>query len=158
MIIEILIGQNNKTLKQKSLPVKHIDASVRNLIGQMKKAMEQNNGVGLAAIQIGEPIRIIVCEIDNKSYTFINPEIIKFSPETSIAEEGCLSLPNIYGEVERSEKITLKAVNFEGKRIKTKAYGLLARVIQHETDHLDGILFIDKAKNITEQIGKRSAL
>jgi len=149
--MEILIGENNKTLKQKSLPVKHIDAGVRSLIEQMKEVMRQNNGVGLAAIQIGEPTRIIICEIDDKSYTFINPEIIKSFPETSVMEEGCLSLPNIYGEVERPKKIILKAINFNGKKIKMKAFGLLSRVIQHELDHLDGILFIDKAKNIKEE-------
>jgi len=141
--MEILTGENNKTLKQKSLPVKHIDAEVRSLIGQMKEVMRQNNGVGLAAIQVGEPTRIIICEIDDKFYTFINPEIIKSFPETSVTEEGCLSLPNIYGEVERPKKIILKAINFDGKKMKMKAFGLLARVIQHELDHLDGILFID---------------
>ena len=144
--MEILIGEQNKTLRQKSLPVRHINADVRNLIKQMKKKMEENNGVGLAAIQVGEPTRIIVCEIDDKFYTFINPEIIKSFPETLVMEEGCLSLPNIYGEVERPKKIILKAVNFNGKKIKMKAFGLLSRVIQHEMDHLDGILFIDKAK------------
>ena len=156
--MEILIGENNKTLKQKSLPVKHIDAGVRSLIKQIKEVMKQNNGVGLAAIQVGEPTRIIVCEIDDKFYTFINPEIIKFFPETSVIEEGCLSLPNIYGEVERSKKITLRAIDFDSKKIKMKAFGLLARVIQHEIDHLDGILFIDKAKNITKQTRKTAAL
>lgn len=156
--MEILIGENNKTLKQKSLPVKHIDAGVRSLIEQMKEVITQNNGVGLAAIQVGEPTRIIICEIDDKFYTFINPEIIKFSPKTSVTEEGCLSLPNIYGEVERSEKITLKAIDFDGKKIKMKAFGLLAKVIQHEIDHIDGILFIDKAKNITKQSRKTAAL
>lgn len=156
--MEILTGENNKTLKQKSLPVKHIDAGVRSLIGQMKGVMRQNNGVGLAAIQVGEPTRIIICEIDDKFYTFINPEIIKSFPETSVTEEGCLSLPNIYGEVERPKKIILKAINFDGKKIKMKAFGLLSRVIQHELDHLDGILFIDKAKNITKQTRKTAAL
>lgn len=148
--MEILIGENNKTLKQKSLPVKHIDAGVRSLIREMKEVIKQNNGVGLAAIQVGEPTRIIICEIDDKFYTFINPEIIKSFPETSVMEEGCLSLPNIYGQVERSKKITLRAIDFNGKKIKMKAFGLLARVIQHEIDHIDGILFIDKAKNIKE--------
>ncbi len=156
--MEILTGENNKTLRQKSLPVKHIDSDVRSLIEQMKEVVRQNNGVGLAAIQVGEPTRIIICEIDDKFYTFINPEIIKFFPETSVMEEGCLSLPNIYGEVERSKRITLKAINFDGKKIKMKAFGLLARVIQHEADHLDGILFIDKAKNITKQTRKTGAL
>ncbi len=102
--MEILIGEQNKTLRQKSLPVRHINADVRNLIKQMKKKMEENNGVGLAAIQVGEPTRIIVCEIDDKFYTFINPEIIKSFPETLVMEEGCLSLPGIYGEVERPKK------------------------------------------------------
>ena len=156
--MEILTGENNKTLRQKSLPVKHIDADMRSLIEQMKEVMRKNNGVGLAAIQVGEPMRIIICEIDDKFYTFINPEIIKFFPETSIMEEGCLSLPNIYGEVERPKKIILKATNFNGKKVKMKAFGLLARVIQHEADHLDGVLFIDKAKNITKQARKTAAL
>ncbi len=156
--MEILIGENNKTLRQRSLPVRHINADVRNLIEQMRKTMEENNGVGLAAIQIGEPTRIIVCEIDDKFYTFINPEIIKSFPETLVMEEGCLSLPGIYGEVERPKKISIKATNFEGKKIKMKAFGLLARVIQHEIDHLDGILFIDKATNITKQTQKARAL
>ena len=138
--------------------MKHINTNVRSLIEQMKEVVRQNNGVGLAAIQIGEPTRIIICEIDDKFYTFINPEIIKFFPETSVMEEGCLSLPNIYGEVERPKKISLKAINFDGKKIKMKAFGLLARVIQHELDHLDGVLFIDKAKNITKQIRKTAAL
>jgi len=156
--MEILIGENNQTLRQKSLPVRRINADVRSLIEQMRKVIKQNNGVGLAAIQIGEPTRIIVCEIDDKFYTFINPEIIKSFPETSAMEEGCLSLPNMYGEVERPKKISLKAINFDGKKIKIKAFGLLARVIQHEIDHLDGILFIDKAKNITKQTRKTTAL
>jgi peptide deformylase len=156
--MEILTGENNKTLKQKSLPVKHIDAGVRSLIEQMKEVMRQNNGVGLAAIQVGEPTRIIICEVDDRFYAFINPEIIKSFPETLVTEEGCLSLPNIYGEVERPKKIILKAINFDGKKIKMKAFGLLARVIQHELDHLDGILFIDKAKNITENTKKTTAL
>ena len=156
--MEILIGENNKTLRQRSLPVRHINADVRNLIEQMKKTIKENNGVGLAAIQIGEPTRIIVCEIDDKFYTFINPEIIKSFPETSVTEEGCLSLPGIYGEVERPKKISIKATNFEGKKIKMKAFDLLARVIQHEIDHLDGILFIDKATNITKQTQKATAL
>lgn len=156
--MELLTGENNKTLRQRSLPVKHINADVRSLIEQMKEVMRKNNGVGLAAIQVGEPMRIITCEIDNKFYSFINPEIIKSFPETSIMEEGCLSLPNIYGEVERPKKIILKAVNFNGKKIKMKAFGLLARVIQHEIDHLDGVLFIDKAKNIKKQTQTKTAL
>ena len=156
--MEIVTGEDNQILRQKSLPLKHIDASARSLIERMKKVMKQNNGVGLAAIQIGEPVRIIICEIDDKFYSFINPEIIKVFSKTSVMEEGCLSLPNIYGEVERPEKIIIKAINFDGKKLKIKAFGLLARVIQHEIDHLDGILFIDKAKNIMKDTQKKAAL
>lgn len=146
--MEILTGDKNPILRQKSQPIEHLTKEVRDLIIQMKKNMENNNGVGLAAPQINVSLRVIICEVDNKFYAFINPEIIKSSKKTSSIEEGCLSLPDIYGEVERPERIILKAINSNGKKIKLKAFGLLARVIQHEIDHLDGILFIDKAKNI----------
>ncbi len=91
--------------------------------------------------------------MQDKFYAFINPEIVKTFPATSVSQEGCLSLPLIVGEVERPEKIILKATDLSGKKIKKikrKFFGLLARIIQHEVDHLDGILFIDKAKNITK--------
>jgi len=146
--MEILTGDKNPILRQKSQPVEHLTKEVRDLIIQMKKIMENNNGVGLAAPQINVSLRVIVCEVDNKFYAFINPEIIKSSKKASSIEEGCLSLPDIYGEVKRPERIILKAINSNGKKIKLKAFGLLARIIQHEIDHLNGILFIDKAKNI----------
>jgi len=150
--MEILTGEKNPILRQKSQPVEHLTKEVRDLIMQMKRIMNDNNGVGLAASQINVSLRVIICEVDNKFYAFINPEIIKFSKETSSLEEGCLSLPNIYGEVKRPEKIILRAINSDGTKIKLKAFGLLARVIQHEIDHLDGILFIDKAKNIKREM------
>jgi len=146
--MDILTGEKNPILRQKSKFVEHLTKEVRDLIIQMKKIMENDNGVGLAAPQINVSQRIIICNVDNKFYSFINPEIVKSSKETSSIEEGCLSLPNIYGEVERPEKIILKAIDSDGKKIKLKVFGLLARIIQHEIDHLDGILFIDKAKNI----------
>ena len=153
--MDIITGEKNPNLRQLSKPVEHFTKEVRDLISQMKMIMENNNGVGLAAPQIGIPLRVITCELDDKFYVFINPEIIKTSKEAVAMEEGCLSLPNIYGEVIRPEKIILKAINADGKKIKLKAFGLLARVIQHEIDHLDGILFIDKAKNITKEIGQK---
>lgn len=153
--MKIITGEKNPILRQKSQPVEHLTKEVRDLIIQMKTIMENNNGVGLAAPQINVSLRIIVFELDNKFYAFINPEIIKSSKETSSIEEGCLSLPNIYGEVERPEKIILKAIDSDGKKIKLKAFGLLARIIQHEIDHLDGILFIDKAKNIIENTSQK---
>jgi peptide deformylase len=149
--MELVTGKDNQTLRQKSLPVKKIDAEVRSFISQMQDIMKQNDGIGLAAIQIGNPLRIVVCEVNDKIYSLINPEITKLSSKTSVLEEGCLSLPNFYGEVERPEKIIVKATNLEGKKIKLKAFGLLARVLQHEIDHLDGVLFIDKAMNVIEE-------
>lgn len=146
--MEILTGENNPLLRQISQPVEHLNPEIRALINQMKIIMEKNKGIGLAAPQIGVSLRVIVCEIDNKFYAFINPEIIKTSTKTTVMTEGCLSLPHLYGDVERPEKIFLKALNIEGKKIKLKAFGLLARVIQHEIDHLNGVLFIDKAQNI----------
>jgi peptide deformylase len=152
--MNIITGENNPILRKKSQPVEHLTKEIRLLINQMKIIMENNNGVGLAAPQVSISLRIIVCEVENKFYAFINPEIVKTSKQTATMTEGCLSLPNIYGEIERPEKIILKAINPEGEKIKIKVFGLLARVIQHEIDHLDGILFIDKAKNIVKDINQ----
>lgn len=156
--MEILTGDKNPILRQKSKPVEHLTKETRDLISRMKTIMQGSNGIGIAAPQINVPLRIIVCEVNNKFYAFINPETVKFSKETSSLEEGCLSLPNIYGEVERPEKITLKALGPDGKKIKLKVFGILARVIQHEIDHLDGILFIDKAAKITKEKRQITAL
>jgi peptide deformylase len=135
-------------LREKCQPVKKITKEIKEIVQKMKEEMIENEGVGLAANQIGYPLRIIVCYWENKFYVFLNPEIIKFSKEKTIMEEGCLSVKGIYGEVERPEKITLKALTLNGKKIKKKFFGVLARIIQHEVDHLNGILFIDKAKRI----------
>jgi len=156
--MDLITGKDNKKLRQKSLPVKKIDAEVRNLIKEMTVFMKQNNGIGLAAIQIGVPLRVIVCEVNDKVYSLINPEIIKTSAEMNIMDEGCLSVPDVFGEVERPEKIVIKATTLEGKKIKFKAFGLLARVLQHEMDHLDGILFTDKAKTTREELNQAPAL
>lgn len=156
--MELITGKDNQILHQKSLPVQKLDADLRNLISQMKETMKENNGIGLAAVQTGNPLRIVICEVNDKIYSLVNPEIIKSSSKTSILEEGCLSLPDTFGEVERPEKIVVKAINLDGKKIKIKAFGLLARVLQHEIDHLDGILFIDKAKNIMEERRQTTAL
>lgn len=146
--MKIITGENNKILRSKSQPVKKIDAKTKSLVSEMKKIIEKHDGVGLAAIQVGIPLRIVVCKIDDKFYSFINPEIVKFFSKKIIMEEGCLSLPGVTGEVERPEKILIKALTENNKILKIKVFGLLARILQHEIDHLDGILFIDKAKNI----------
>ena len=144
----IIQGEKNPILRQKSKEVEHFTKEVYDLIEKMKQIIAKENALGLAAVQIGIPTRIIVCRVNDDFKVFINPEIKKFSKQTDILQEGCLSLPGIYGEVERSKTITLQARNEEGKKIKLKTFGLLARIIQHELDHLNGILFTDKAKNI----------
>ncbi len=135
-------------LKQKAQPVEKITPEIKEIIKKMKKAMIENNGIGLAANQIGYPLRIIICYFQNKFYVFLNPKIVKFSKQNIEMEEGCLSLKGIFGIVERPEKITLEAIKPNGKKIKQKFCGILSRIIQHEVDHLDGILFIDKAKKV----------
>lgn len=133
------------------------------LIKTMRESMIKANGIGLAANQVGLDMQFFVAQIsphdrhgnarsskeNYKFYAIFNPKIIKTSKEKILLEEGCLSVPGgYYGEVERHEKIVLTGFDKNGKKIKIKAWGLLARVFQHETDHLNGTLFIDKAKNI----------
>ncbi|MEK7481995.1 MAG: peptide deformylase [Patescibacteria group bacterium] len=119
------------------------------LIKKMKNAMLKANGIGLSANQIGLDIKMFVCRIPKiKSHVIFNPKITKFSDKKTIMEEGCLSVPGLYGLVERPESVALKGYNRYAKPITVKADGLLARVFQHEIDHLNGILFIDKAKKL----------
>jgi len=121
---------------------------VRELIKTMRQAMQDAEGVGLSANQIGLDVRVFVARVENKFYAVFNPEIVQASKETASLDEGCLSVPGVYGLVERSGKITLKGWDQNGKPLKIKAWGLLARVFQHEVDHLNGGLFIDKAKQV----------
>ena len=121
------------------------------LVLDMKKAMVENMGVGLAANQIGQDLSIFV--IDTKTAeahkvpeVYFNPEITEYSNEVEAGEEGCLSIPSFYAEIPRSKKIMFKALDETGKKIKFKAKGFLARVLQHETDHLNGIVIKDRVK------------
>jgi len=126
---------------------------VNDLILKMKRAMREALGIGLSANQIGLDARVFVAEVPApqdkpKFYAIFNPKIEKASKEKISLEEGCLSVPVTYGDVERAEKIVLVCQDKNGKRIKIKAWGLLACIFQHEVDHLDGKLFIDKATNV----------
>jgi peptide deformylase len=121
---------------------------LRKLIDDMIETMHDAPGVGLAAIQIAEPIRLLVVDTAKKEdppdpHTFINPEIVWSSEERSTYEEGCLSIPEYYAEVERPASVRVRALDREGKEREVLAEGLLATVLQHEIDHLDGVLFID---------------
>ena len=140
--------KNNKILRKKSLPVEHIDNQIKTIIKEMRQLMNLENGVGLAAPQIGLNQRFFVVELDNKYYVFINPQILQYSKELVDMEEGCLSIPDQAGVVARPAELVIEAYGTNEKKFKLKAKGVLARVIQHENDHLDGILFIDKAKSL----------
>ncbi|MEK7463386.1 MAG: peptide deformylase [Patescibacteria group bacterium] len=127
---------------------KHDKKEIREIIKNMRLEMAKAIGIGLSANQLGMNMRLFIAKASGKQYAIFNPIITKFSKETISMEEGCLSVPEIFGAVERPEKITLEGFDTGGKKIKIKAWGLLARIFQHETDHLNGILFIDKAKNL----------
>ena len=147
MTIKTIITEPNKILRQVSKPVPAVGNEERKLMDDMLETMYAANGIGLAAIQIGIPKRIIVMDISkdgkkNPMY-FVNPIIKQKNSVNSIYEEGCLSVPNQFAEIERPNKCEVEYLDFDGKKQLLKAEGLLATCIQHEMDHLEGILFID---------------
>lgn len=140
-----LVTYDNELLHQQSFEVDEIDGSIKQLVKDMFKTMYASQGIGLAAVQVGVLKRIFVIDIPKEGkYTMINPVITDFSMEKSVYEEGCLSVPGIGAEVERPAKVTVEYTDLKGKRKSLEAEGLLATCIQHEFDHLKGILFIDK--------------
>lgn len=133
---------------------------LKELVKKMRAVMNESNGVGLSANQIGVAKRIFVAQVPDehseiKFYAVVNPTITKKSFKKAPLEEGCLSTPNTYGVIERPERITLKGYTVDGKKLKIKAWGILAQVFQHEVGHLNGKLFTDKAKE-THHIEPRS--
>ena len=148
MALKTILTEPNKLLRQISQPVERVGDSERELMNDMLDTMYAANGIGLAAIQIGVPQRIIVMDIsrdkENKNpMYFVNPVIKNRDLEKSIYEEGCLSVPNQFAEIERPCKCEVEYLDYNGKKQLLKADGLLATCIQHEMDHLEGILFID---------------
>ncbi|MEE8564439.1 MAG: peptide deformylase [Atribacterota bacterium] len=139
-------------LREKALPVKEITPEILNFIKDMAETMYTASGVGLAALQVGVPKRIILVDGEEDGLiVLINPVIIKSEGEV-VAEEGCLSVPDIYSQVKRSSKVTIKALNENGDPIEITEEGLIARALQHEIDHLDGILFVDRIGRMERQI------
>lgn len=134
-------------MKKVCAPVEKIDRRLRRTLDDMAETMYARDGVGIAAPQVGLSIRAVVIDVDKKRYDLINPEIT-FREGSEVDTEGCLSVPELYGEVERSERVMVEYLNRYGKPQSLEADGLLARCIQHELDHLDGQLFIDIAKNL----------
>lgn len=146
-----IITNPDPILRKKSLAIKDVkDKEFQALIPEMAKAMLKYDGVGLAAPQIGQNIRLIIVRYKDDNLVMINPKIIKKSLLKDWDEEGCLSVPNVFGDVKRCKRITVSYLDPNGKEQKISGEGFLARVIQHEIDHLDGILFIDKAKDLRQ--------
>ena len=145
-----IITEPNKILHQKLEAVPEINPKIKELISAMRIKMVEAQGVGLAANQVGENLQVFVidkklAEENKVTDAFINPEISEYSREKDEIEEGCLSLPDYFVTVPRSKKIKIKALDENGKKVRFKAKGFLARVLQHETDHLNGLLIKDRA-------------
>ncbi len=142
----ILIAPDPK-LKAKAKPVAKVDAAVKKLADDMLETMYAGNGIGLAAVQIGVPQRVVVMDLDQKTgkkpRVFVNPKIVAASQETAEAEEGCLSLPDIWEKVTRPAKVTCEYLDRDGEARSVDADGMFAVCLQHEIDHLDGTLFVD---------------
>tara|TARA_B100000686_G_scaffold239229_1_gene247503 strand:+ start:4542 stop:5066 length:525 start_codon:yes stop_codon:yes gene_type:complete len=164
MAIKTIITEPNKILRQVSTSVVSVGIEEQKLMNDMLETMYQANGIGLAAIQIGVPKRIIVLDIskneENKNpMYFVNPIIKNKNQENSTYEEGCLSVPNYFAEVDRPKNCEVEYLDYNGNKKILKADGLLATCIQHEMDHLEGILFIDhlsklKKSMITKKLSK----
>jgi peptide deformylase len=167
MTIREIVTLPNKILRQKARKVTSFDAELQTLIDDMVDTMRAAPGVGLAAPQVDVPLRVIVVEFSEdpedeetppKLYTLVNPEIARASAEEELGTEGCLSIPGIVGDVERPLTVTVKGLNRRGQSVKIKAGGWLARIFQHEVDHLNGILFVDQAERVWQVEGETTQI
>lgn len=131
-------------LRKKCKEVKEVTEEIKKLSQEMIEVMIKGQGIGLAAPQVGELKRIIAIQAEKSSVVFINPQVLKKSREHEFLEEGCLSFPGLWLKIKRPKKIEVEALTVDGKKIKIKAQGIFAQILQHEIDHLDGILFIDR--------------
>ncbi len=157
MAIRQIVTLPDPILRRKARPVSRFDADLQTLVDDMVETMRQAPGVGLAAPQVGVSERVIVVEYmedeededaPKKLYVMVNPEIKKSSEETGLGIEGCLSVPGLQGEVERALEVTVKGRTRRGQPMKVKAKGWMARIFQHEIDHLDGVVFTDRATKV----------
>ncbi len=148
MPIKPLIILPDPVLRLVSKPIERVDAPLRKLADDMLETMYDAPGIGLAAIQIGEPLRMLVIDLAKEDeepapHVFINPEVLESGDQRSVYEEGCLSIPDYYAEVERPASVRVKYLDRDGKEQEMLAEGLMATCLQHEIDHLNGVLFID---------------
>jgi len=161
-VIRPILVVGNPVLRQKAKRVSQIDKSIQRLIDDMIETMKAAPGVGLAAPQIGVPLRLAVIEVEDKITVIINPEIVKSTGQVEL-DEGCLSVPGFWGRLERAERVSVKALDRNGKEQRIRdADGLLAQALQHEIDHLDGHLYIDRLDTLdklqrSEPLRKREA-
>lgn len=157
MTIKPLIILPDPVLRQVSKPVERVDAETERLVEDMLETMYDAPGIGLAAIQVAVPRRLLVIDVsregeEKQPLVFINPEIVRSSDERSVYEEGCLSIPDYYAEVERPATVSVKHLDRAGKEQVTEADGLLATCLQHEIDHLNGVLFIDHISRLKREM------
>jgi peptide deformylase len=148
MTVRPILTAPDPRLQAVSTDVEKVDAEIRKLVDDMAKSMYAADGIGLAAVQIGVPKRVIVIDLDQKEgkknpRAFINPKIIWASEDMAVFEEGCLSVPEIWDDVERPARIKAEYLDLNGKKVELEADGMLATCLQHEMDHLNGVLFID---------------
>jgi peptide deformylase len=152
----LTVDSDLQALKQVSAPVAEVDDALRALMDDMLETMYAAPGIGLAAVQVGVPKRVIVMDLSRDEEPkaprfFVNPEIMWASGDTVPYEEGCLSVPEIYDQVERPAKVKLRYLGYDGKAVEEDAEGLFAVCIQHEIDHLNGVLFIDHLSRLKRQ-------
>ena len=157
MAIKPILTAPDPRLKKKSLPVASVDAEVRQLMDDMLETMYAAPGIGLAAPQVGKPIRVIVVDLADKDeepqpYRMVNPKIVDASEELRVTNEGCLSVPDFYADVERADTITVEYLDENGEKHTLKADGMLATCIAHEIEHLDGVLFVDHISALKRNI------
>ena len=152
MAIMAVIKMDNPLLHRKAKKVSKIDDSIQKLIDDMVETMHDVEGVGLAAPQVGVPLQVVVIQLPDEEdvITLINPEIVKTSEESEMMTEGCLSLPGYRGDVKRFTSVTVRARDRQGKLIRVKGEELLAQVLQHETDHINGMVFVDHLESMDE--------
>ena len=162
MAIREIVTLPAPILRNKARKVTNFGSELQTLIDDMVETMREAPGVGLAAPQVDVPLRVIVVEFGNEDdedaprrlYTLVNPEIVKLGEELVTGTEGCLSIPSYAGDVERSLAVTVKGLNRRGQPVKIKAKGWMARIFQHEIDHLNGVLFIDRAEKVWKVEGE----
>ena len=151
MAIRRILTAEEPILRERTKRVSSFDASLHRLLDDMLETMRDAPGVGLAANQIGVPLQVAVIEIDNRITELVNPQVVKGSGE-QLDWEGCLSIPGYVAEVTRHAKVTVKARDRHGKEFRVKGSELLSRALQHEIDHLNGLLYIDKLESLEELV------